>query len=252
MKPTIRLSDPPLEILRQCGGYYKCPRDTDGKPLGPLVGYAGKDSQGRQYVGYEYANFAKAEEQPGVLKFFAEETSFPLLGRVEGIDAFCGAPLGGLGFALMLAQANSSRYLFAEKQVLEAARDSQREKAMLTFNRHEPLPGENICIVEDVCNNFSTTDELCGRIFSKGAKVIGIVCLLNRSVDVDDMFLFKDGAFAAPIPVVSLVRQVIPQYQQDDPEVAEYVNTGNVIWKPKDRWDQLMLAMERNQHDLHP
>lgn len=51
----------PLAVLKALDGYYECPKDTAGKRLGPLVGYAGRDNLGRQYVGDIYANFAVAE-----------------------------------------------------------------------------------------------------------------------------------------------------------------------------------------------
>jgi hypothetical protein len=51
----------PLDLARMCGGYYECPKSPDGKRLGPLVGYAGRDELGRQYVGDIYVNFAQVE-----------------------------------------------------------------------------------------------------------------------------------------------------------------------------------------------
>ena len=48
-----------LEVLSSVRGYYKCPKDRSGKRLGPLVAYAGRDENNKQYVGDEYVNFAK-------------------------------------------------------------------------------------------------------------------------------------------------------------------------------------------------
>ncbi len=66
----LKIRDP-LALVERCGGYYKCPKDPSGKRLGPLVGYAGRDAQGRQFVGDEYFNFAKAERHSPILGYLA-------------------------------------------------------------------------------------------------------------------------------------------------------------------------------------
>ena len=95
-----------LEILRMCGGYYSCPKDSNGKRLGPLVGYAGKypatDGSQKQFVGDIYANFAKAEEYPHVLKYYTEQVQPKIAQILPRLNVFCGAPIGGYSFADML------------------------------------------------------------------------------------------------------------------------------------------------------
>ena len=58
-------SDPdrtdPLDLMRDAGAFYEAPRDAAGRRTGPLVGYAGKDAGGRQYVGDVYVNFALSD-----------------------------------------------------------------------------------------------------------------------------------------------------------------------------------------------
>jgi orotate phosphoribosyltransferase len=232
----------PLELLQILGGFYECPKDANGKRLGLLVGYAGRDKQGRQKVGDVYVNCALFEEWPELLHQFAKDRRFVL--PVGKIDAFCGSPMGGLAFAQMLALAQKKRYIFSEKKVTELV-EGGKEKSDLVFGRHQPKEGENVVIVEDVANQFSTTDQQILLVRKYGANVVGIFCLLNRSTTVDDRY-YSGANGQVGIPVISLIRKPFPSYKQDDPEVAEDVVAGNVVWKPKGTpqdWARLMAAM---------
>jgi adenine/guanine phosphoribosyltransferase-like PRPP-binding protein len=235
-----------LDMLQRCGGYYSCPKDAQGKRRGPLVGYHGRDEQGRQYVGDIYANFAKAERHAPILHYMADrlfnEAYNAGLESVRGATGFCGAPEGGKALACALAQFAESQYIYPEKKITSLATDSSRELSKLVFDRHEPEAGEEWWIVEDVCNNFSTTTTLVELLESFGAKVAGVLCFLNRSLEIEDEFMVREGLI---LPVFSRVRQPIAQYRQDDPEVAEDVANGNVIWKPKNDWHHLEDAMKR-------
>ena len=237
-----------LMTLRNCGGYYSCPKDADGKRLGPLVGYAGKymDVNGPlQWVGDIYANFAKAEIHPTVLEHFARHlgSKFNATIELDNVDYFCAAPIGGYSLGVALSLRTNIPMIKAEKKVLAVATPTSREKSTLVFGRHNIEPGSTYVIVEDVCNNFSTTEELIGLIIAAGGIVLGIVCFLNRSLVVEDSY--TSAIANANIPVVSLVRLPIKEYRHDNPEVQDDVKKGNVIWKAKDEWDRLMLAMNQ-------
>ncbi len=242
----------PLVVLTQCGGYYECPLDSDGLRTGPLVGYAGKykapDGTMKQYVGDVYASFPSLEIWPHLLDHIAVCLG-ALLNESNLLDktnTFCGAPLGGYSLSDALARASNRLSKKAEKKVLALSTENEREKSGLVFGRHSINPCEGVIIVEDVCNNFSTTDKLIALIESCGGKVIGIACFLNRSLTVDTHFQYGKRK----IPVISLVRKAISQYRQDDPEVADDIKKGNVVWKPKDHWGELMRAMQENaMHD---
>lgn len=248
MRNIIKISgDRHLETLGNCGGYYACPKDPNGRRLGPLVGYAGKyegpGGKQLQFVGDIYANFAKAELHPSVLKFFAGCLAMRLDSQIDlnRIDAFCGAPIGGYSLADALGLANNIDIVKAEKKVTALATEASREKSKLVFARHSVEAGLCYAIVEDVCNNFSTTEELIALISSAGGVVSAITCFLNRSLTTDQSY--HSAALSSDIPVVSLVRQIINEWRQDDPAVAEDIANGNVVWKPKDEWDRLMEAM---------
>jgi orotate phosphoribosyltransferase len=239
-----------MATLRNCGGYYVCPKDSSGRRLGPLVGYAGRydaqDGSRKQFVGDVYANFAKAEIYPEVVRFFAQRLVVPLAKAVlpQRIDAFCGAPYGGYTLADTLGLVNLDQMVIkAEKKVIELATGLSREKSQLIFARHEVVPGLSYVIVEDVCNNFSTTAELIALIEAAGGKVVAIACFLNRSLEVDGLFAPTIGDGLPCWPVISLVRKPIKEYRQDDPAVAEDVANNNVVWKPKNEWARLAQAM---------
>jgi orotate phosphoribosyltransferase len=232
-----------LETLRRCGGYYACPKDALGQRKGPLVGYAGKypTSDGeKQFVGDIYANFAKAEEYPHVLNHFAAAMALKMAGRLN-VDFICGAPIGGYAFAEFLGFKFDRRVIKAEKKVIALATAQGCEQTELVFSRHGVEVGANYAIGEDVCNNFSTTEQLITLIMSLGGYVAAIVCGLNRSLTVDNFY--SSQAAGRQIPVISLVRKPIPEYRQDDPAVMDDIKIGNVVWKPKNAWDQLMEAM---------
>ena len=126
----------PLELLKQCNGYY------ERQPGGPLVGYAGRDAQNRQYVGEVYANFAKAERYGAVLKRVAAALleKFPEIGSSGA--GFCAAPEGGKALAVTLASLTGKEYIFPEKQVTAIKTETSREKSVLAWGRHEPERGE--------------------------------------------------------------------------------------------------------------
>jgi orotate phosphoribosyltransferase len=244
-----------LEILAKCGGFYECRKGEHDKRLTPLVGYAGRDEMGRQFVGDVYANFAKLERHSNCLhavavKLMDKIVSYNAENGLQDATGFCGAPMGGLALATVLAQQITSteqnfEYIFPEKKIIEKETSSSREKSELIFDRHEPEEGTNWWIVEDVANNFSTTLKLVELIESYGAKVAGIVCFLNRSPFVDSWYTARDKS----LPVISLVRKKIEQYKQDDPFVASDILSGNVCWKPKKReeWARLKNSLESAQ-----
>lgn len=255
---TLRPIMQPLAALEKCGGFYRCPRDTNGKRLGPLVGYAGRyENDTKQFVGDVYANFAKLEQWPHLMNPMAREMANKItsvFGRLPSRTVFCGMPEGGKAIATLLANWHNRRYLYPEKKVTKVATVASRERSEMLFSRHEIESGDAVILVEDVCNNMSTTGDAIHLVEEKGAEVIGITCLLNRSEAHDDTlalfrrhtrqrYLLQDSENRI-IPIIALVREVMPQYKQDDPEVASDVASGNVVWKPKNEWAKLAEFMD--------
>ena len=217
-----------------------------------MVGYAGKypDNEGgeRQYVGDVYVNFAKAEEHPTLLEDFACK----LLDKMDisdvpmsKIDVLCGAPMGGLAFNTILGLIAKKRTVYPEKKITALKTENSREQSVLAFDRHEVYAGEQVAIVEDVSNNFSTTNEMVSLIEKSGATVAAILSFLNRSTIKDRIreagekyeYILEDGR---ALPVISLVRQAFGQFRQDEnEEIADMIASGRVVWKPKHEWHRL-------------
>jgi len=252
--PNVR--EKPLQLLNRCGGFYSCPKDANGRRLGPLAGYAGKyddeneppDSKQRkkQYVGDVYANFAMLERHAPALKYVARQLfdtllteKFVLIARDS--TGFCGAPEGGKRLAGELSSLANKQFIFPEKRVTAVATATEREKSVIEFDRHAVHKGDFWWLVEDICNNFSTTDTLISLIESQGGTVAGIMCFFDRSDRAErGSFTAKSGT---TYPVISLIDRRTKQYEQDDPFVAEDIKNGNVVWKPKDEWEPFEQAI---------
>lgn len=228
-----------ITTLNNCFGYYNA-KDDKGELVGPLVGYAGtyKVIEGgveveKHYVGHKFFNFAQAEQWPFVLDSWAEYLmKIYFRSLLIDVSAFLAAPMGGLAFAQALARAHGdARYIYAEKEVTEAKTATAREKSALVMGRHEILSGDRVIEVEDVTNNFSTTEKIIDLVEEKKATIDIIVTVLNRSSK--SHFITKNGR---KIRVLSVAKVPTHQYRQDDPIVAEQVAKNNVIWKPKDVW----------------
>lgn len=212
------------------GAVYECPKDSQGVRLGPLVGYAGKDEDGVAYVGDVYANLAVLERHPEYLASIANmlTETHPVLSTA---NVFCGAPEGGKSLALLLARQRQVTYCYPDQEVVKGTRDKKLE-----FLRHEgTLQGKYVVIVEDVLNNFSTTDTLISLIEEQGGHVVAIAGVLNRSLVVEDRW--------HDLLVCSAIRRPIHQYRQTDDEVKDDIAKGNVVLKPKHEWERLAYAM---------
>ncbi len=224
----------PLEVLRRCGGYYCSPKNQMGEYLGPLVAYAGKyetEDGPKNYVGPNYFNFAKAESDPEALPYFASLIGEEIAKKDLKPDIVLGAPMGGLLLAGAIGQHVKSKVIFSEKKITSLANheSGSKEQSEHLINRHEVNPGDKIIIIEDVCNNFSTTEKLVELIKSQGGEVIAIACAFNRSGKKE----FNN------LPVLSAVFIPSIQFRQDDPEIRRLVEEDKVVWKPKHEWDKL-------------
>lgn len=233
-----------LELLEACGAYYMCPKDQYGRRLGPLVGYTASyaiaegSKEVLQYVGDIYINFARVEQYPHVLDHLAKQLAAKVKKSLGEIDYALAAPWGGLSLGGALARQLDSQYAFAEKKIDQVATERLQEQSHLILRRHEIAPGAKVIIVEDICNNFSTTAEVAALIQAAGGKVTAIICAVNRST----RDFFEIGT--TTIPVISLIDLEASQYRQDDPEVQADIAKGNIILKPKHAWDELKRVME--------
>jgi adenine/guanine phosphoribosyltransferase-like PRPP-binding protein len=243
--PNLIVEGDPLATLRNCKGFYESRKNQADQYLGPLVTYAKKyqdaEKKDKNMVGFIYLNFAKAERYWKVRDWFAGLIDAALAPISENlrIDVVLGAPLGGMLFAGDVGRHLNCQTIFAEKIVTKAAdkEKNEREISHLSLERHEINAGDRVAIVEDVTNNFSTTEEANALIENYGGKLVAIICPFNRSGKSD-----WNG-----IPVISACNTPLNQYRQDDPMVSELVDEGNIVMKPKLEWEKLEAAMEEKQ-----
>ncbi|MFA4833886.1 MAG: orotidine 5'-phosphate decarboxylase / HUMPS family protein [Patescibacteria group bacterium] len=225
-----------VAMLDNCDGFYESPRDASGNYVGPLVAYAGKydtPSGELNFVGRCYFNLAKVEERPLVRQVFCRDLAgkFKNLSKIPG--AIMGMPMGSIQLTATLGDFLGCRTIFAEKKVIEPASEGKKEKSILVLGRHEVKKGEVVFIVEDVCNNFSTTDKAIKLIEEAGGIFGGIICFVNRS----------DKTEWAGKPIVSLIHKPSPEFKQDDSAVRDLIAAGNICWEPKKEWARLKKAM---------
>jgi len=222
----------PRALMRGLKGYYKCPRGPNREWLGPVVGYTECDPvTGLQYVGDVYLNFAPIEQY----RFVYDEWAVKMIDRLRPFNptVVMGMPMGGILVADSIARALACRVIYADRKVVALATSTSREKSILILGRHDLDPDDRVIVADDVLNNFRTTGEGVALVGSKSAMAVAIAGFFNRSLH----------RVWFGVPVVSLIHDPLPQYQQEDPEVAAEIEKGNVAWKPKDEWDRLEAAM---------
>lgn len=232
-----------LDLLVACGAYYNAVLDpVTQNPIGPLVGYSGRyhdeaSNQNPQYVGYCYFNLARLEQHPHVEAFFAAglarlvKESFPTLHGIVSVPD--GGTILGYGVA---GQLPDVWFVGMQKKTVELATATTKEQTKLVLGRHEII-GENMQVVlcEDLVNNFSTTDKAIETVEGAGARVVGLICGLNRSEKTD-----YNG-----LPVVSLVHKPTPQFRQDDPAVVEHIEAVGFLGDVKPNWATVAKAMAK-------
>lgn len=233
-----------LNLLAEHQGYYECPKDESGNRTGKLVGYAAQyeSPEGpKHYVGERYWNFPRgAERDPLVMTRFVHDIVNQLrsssfrMGCGE-IDCAFGCPMGGIIPAYEIARVYGFAYACPDKEILQVKTAESREKSRLILGRHAVEPSWRTALVEDVGNNFSTTDKAIKLVEDNGGRVVLIICMINRSPNGLTFLKYE----SRKIPIIQAVLIPTPEYRQDDPYVAADVAAGNVVWKPKDNWNEL-------------
>lgn len=241
----------PADLLFEYGGFYRCPRreEPDGRItwLGPLAGYTSTDSQGRNRVGPEYANFRVFEEGSPGLHIVALKLIQNILFSLdpalksEGIRV-CGIPTGGRMMVEAMSHYSVIPCTWASKRTVGKATETTRARTEIYFKpEHVPQRGERYVLGEDVGNAFSTTADTIRLIESHGAHVDMLAFFLNRSIKYTDGF-FPYGE--RRIPIVALWSEPMPLYDQDNPMVAAAVAADAWHLDTKKHWDKFMAAME--------
>ena len=238
--PPIQAHGNPFETLERCGGLYQCPIDLSGKRRGPLVACGGtyiKNNQRLAYVGEIYYYFAQAMQYPYIVDHWARHLSNKIDQdfNIHDEDVYLGLPLQGSCLAQSLAR--NSKYTRA----VQVERPGG-ELTPLKVKSYQICRGDQAIIVEDIGNSFRTAEEVISQIEVMGAKARAIVCVCTRSQK--NCFHLPSGRV---IPIISLERKVIPQYQQDDPFVATDIQNGNIVWEPESDWGKLKVYMGKTE-----
>lgn len=261
----------PRQTLINCEGLYECPTDTEGYPIGPIVGYAGTyqipntepqeddsyDVSGadcfrrdtfKHYVGLAYYNYSMADQWPAVNRWFARQLAYEMIqrnatgsfNRASPRTVILGAPMAGIKFSAALAEELGARHIFAEKKTLKAGMPGERDEEELRMLRYDIHPGDEVFIGEELVNNFSTTKDLVAIIEEAGGIYMGITCVINRSWPEATEFMGK--------PIYSVLHVPTEQYRQDNPLIVAALEGGfPIIGKPKHEWPRLRAAMDAAQ-----
>jgi orotate phosphoribosyltransferase len=234
---TPKLGESLIELGKRCGAIYICPKHGSRR-LGPLVAYAGKDSQGRNLVGDIYFNFRKIEPHLKVVEVLALEAYEKMCekGLVGTFDTVCGIPNGGRTFGQEFAKISGKRFVYPDK-VPKPKEEGKKQEYTWDLSQFEFEPGERVAVSEDVFNNFQNTKNTLAQVEVTGAKVVLLVGALNRSPIYDTTY---NG-----LPVIAAIREEYPEYEQDDPEVASDIANGNLELEVKKNWAHLCRVMNQ-------
>jgi len=222
----------PLQVLIHYRAIFLSPVSASGEILGPLVAYPEtyyKNGKKEHYVGGFYANIAAVEENSSARSYFADLLAKELLNNGLAPSVLIGAPMGGIIFSTTISDILGSRAAFFEKKGLK-----------IVLNRYTLNKGDKVVLVEDVCNNFKTTDKMIKIVTDLSAEVIAITCIFNRS-----QFSNYQG-----IPVISAIHQEKPKYRQHNPKVKKLMDDYNIVWEPEKYWsflqEEMLRGMKKN------
>ncbi|HEU0085811.1 MAG TPA: hypothetical protein VFQ59_02530 [Candidatus Paceibacterota bacterium] len=226
-----------LALAIRCGALYLCPK-IRGLRIGPLVAYAGKDSQGRNLVGDIYFNFRRIEVHPKAVESYAEAACQKLRDQdlLDAFDTVCGIPQGGRTFGQMLALVAGKRFAYADKKP-KPTEAGKKQEYTWDLSQFDFEPGERVAIAEDVFNNFQNTDSTLAEISSTGANIVLLIGALNRSPVYETTY--------KGLPVIASIREAYPEYEQDDPAVAADIAVGKLELEVKKNWARLVAAMQQ-------
>ncbi len=132
--------------------------------------------------------------------------------RHLGTTAVLSPALGGIVIGHEVGRALGVRSLFAERQ-----------DGVLTLRRGFSIaPDERVLVVEDVMTTGGSTAETIGVAQSAGGRVVGAVCIIDRSA----------GQLRLGVPVESLAQVSFTNY---DPLSCPLCESGLPIVKPGSR-----------------
>ncbi|MFA7575437.1 MAG: orotate phosphoribosyltransferase [Arcobacteraceae bacterium] len=130
--------------------------------------------------------------------FYANEVLNLVAKKVQHLDieTVVGPALGGIIVAYELGRQLQKRAMFAE-----------RKDGIMQFRRGFVIkPGEKVLITEDVVTTGKSTLEVKELVEERGAKVIGVACVVDR----------RSEEYRLDIPVYGALQMDIKTYTQRD------------------------------------
>lgn len=225
----LKTADHYIKLARQCGAVYQRQNPTQ-----PLVGLKTKDPNGRRRVSDGMVNFGIIAANPEVFQKVVEGMITTIAFNISlfsEVDAICGIPTGGLQIARRIAEIEKKPLIEIEKVKMG---DSGEYELRLVGS--PDLQGKNVVVVEDVVSTGLTCAEAVWLLLQREAHVFGCAAFCDRSQEG------MTGIQACPSgwrPLCSLVKLPMRGWSEDDPEVAEDIRKGRVIWDPKQLWSYL-------------
>lgn len=242
-----------VETFDECGAFYIRKEGTN-MPFVEVAKTYSVDAEERHYVSNQYLNFREALKNLRVLEILAQR----MVEKLAGLSTtkFFGAPTGGCGLAKRISEIRNQQQGGGLNTSINTWKTRFNEESDgIDYQSDQINDGDKIVLVEDVCNQFSTTKEIL-RLFKKQekkVKIVTVICILNRSENIENILKITD--YPDDIPVIYLERMPTVIYKQEDNCVAKAVTAGTKIIKnPKENWKELKEAMwqaepEKNIHN---
>jgi orotate phosphoribosyltransferase len=142
-----------------------------------------------------YMQCAKILQFPRIAEDLGRSLQERLSEKVSEVDLILSPALGGVIIGHEVARAWDVPFLFCE-----------REDGQMKLRRFEIQPGQKVVVIEDVVTTGGSTKETIAVAREKGAQVVGVGSIVDRSV--------KPPEF--PAPFRSLLKLPLEQYQAEN------------------------------------
>lgn len=156
----------------------------------------------------QYIQCARILEDPEITEMFAQE--LVKIAKPEKVDWVVGPAMGGILLAYELSRALNCKNAFTE-----------RVDGAMALRRNFSIPqGSRVLVCEDVFTTGGSALEVAKLVEANGAKVVGIVSLVNRS------------GVKFPYPAASLLNLTISNYESEN---CPFCKEGKPVTKPGSR-----------------
>lgn len=229
-----------IETLKNLRGFYQAKKDENGKIIDHIVAYSGtyknNKDETKNFVGDSYFNLSVIESHPQILEYFAQIMAEKIREYErfsDKIDCLVGVPSGGTKISQEVGRILGIPGISLEKKVTSLKTKTDKEKLDLVFRRNTGVvkSGDKVLLFEDLCNNFSTTEKAVKSVQDVGGLVVGVACIVNRSLNFSNTW--------KNLSIISGVNIPSGQFKQEDDEVSHLIKNGFLITDPKANWEAL-------------